>query len=332
MLESAKSCHLLSEVLTEWTAHNTHDIQLQLQPLTALTRLTCLDISNARDAGHISALGCMTSLHSLHLADYYNLDNNAYSLRGLQNLVLSGGTDTCLDLTYLSRLTSLQILEFGSELNSITLPAGSAAGTKQVPLRQLSIRDDAADVDDPQRVSLNNLHLAQQLTCLYIACCKPLLQHNWARGLIQLRRVVLRSVVGVPLCEELTACAALQQLDLTASDFTEMPSWLSRMTQLTLLNLNMTSLASFPDAVIHLSQLHHLSMAKWFPPFALKSEILTLAQWPNLRMIDLRTYCDQNLGEECDLDTQLTLLELQAMLTKHNRDCHLMIDTSNMSW
>ena len=312
MLESARSCHLLSALLTDWKAYNIDDGQLQLQPLTSLTRLTSLEISNTQDAEHITAFRYMKSLHTLHLADYRNLEYKTYSFMGLQDLTLSGGTDTCLDFTYLTRLTSLQVLELGSGLISITLPARS----DQIPLRNLSICDDSVDENDPHSVLLDNLNLAQQLTSLHIAHCKPLLHQNWAQALTQLQRVLLISVFDVPICEELTACAALQHLDLTGSNCEELPSWFSGMTQLTLLSLDNTWLADFPDAIMHLSQLHHFSMATEYVPFALKPDILTLAQWPNLKVIDLR--CHQTMGEEYDLNSQLTLLELQAMLTERN--------------
>ena len=328
MLKSARSCHLLSALLTDWTAHNVDNRRLQLQPLTSLTRLTSLEISNTQSAEHITAFRCMKTLHTLHLADYHNLEYKAYSFKGLQDLTLSRGIDTYLDFTDLTRLTSLQILELGHELISITLPAGSAAGAEQVLLRHLSICDDSVDENDPHGVVLDNLNFAQQLTTLHIAYCKPLLHQNWAQALTQLQRVLLISVFDVPICEELTACAALQHLDLTSSNCTWLPSWFSGMTQLTLLNLDNTPLADFPDAIMHLSQLHILSMATEYASFVLQPDILTLAQWPNLKVIDLR--CDQTMGGDYDLNSQLTLLELQAMLTERNKKCCLMINGFNI--
>ena len=324
--ESGKSLQLLSRVLTSWTTWVDEGLEQQLQTLSSLTRLTCLQFRNTNSAEHLTSVEYLSMLLALDVCNYYNLEHQAISFVGLQELTLSHGQDQSCDLTYLTRLTRLKLMDPGDDFCSLTLPRGD-----NVSLRCLKVWGGGDDIDEEtslQQLLVSNLSYACQLTKLDMQSFAPKINsHDWPKSLCHLQFVTMRSV-QLPLPSHLADWAELQQLDLSMSKIGPLLTWFSGMTQLTMLTLDHTDITNFPQSIMNLSQLQDLSMAYIEPPMVLRGEILGFSKWPGLKLLDLSVETYSWSGY--DLDSKLNLLELQAQLSLSNSGCKLKIGTGSV--
>jgi hypothetical protein len=91
--------------------------------------------------------------------------------------------------------------------------------------------------------------LPPSLTTLELRSCRELRNADALRELSGLRRLGLREAYGLVALPDLSACAALSELDLTSCDqIGELPSWLASLGPKLHLNLtNCSGLVSLPD-------------------------------------------------------------------------------------
>ncbi len=294
-------CQQLAGVVKDWQASIAN-----IQQLSCLTQLTHLSCTANSEVGFLEELQQLSLLQKLTLSRLYAVPRDVHNFRLVQSLSLHGIEEQLCNTESYTQLTHLRIsIQSKDTVKEILLPAGFV-----VKLRSLDIWGPCHE----HIINLKNLTFATQLEDMRLYSASPQnIKQLDLSALPFLTRLQLMDP-NCALLQTVPLCSSLQSLYVSAYEQTALPSTFSLMTQLKVLILRGCSFAQFPACLLHLSQLESLCVSCNKPAFRLSNSILGLANWPNLKSLDISDCC----GSQFPVESQLLLGQLQKQL----RDCN----------
>ena len=332
------SLRILGDFLTNWVvAADSLTASQQawhvVPHLTSLTSLMIDDTSDDTDTDSLpdmKELRALTRLRTLALQGYADLAKQVHNFTNIQELELSYGRTTLMNLSCLNLLTALTLEEEGPRcFQTLILPEG-----KEVRLQKLSM--SCMGYEPENRFEMHNLQMAVQLASLHLVCIDPdnLREGGWPQTMPCLSDLTLHFLVSCPP-SQLQFYPMLQRLDLSHIEVNALPDWVSNLTQLQHLSLNSGMFEQgFPEIVLELSQLQTLDLqlmgASILPQkvvdCVLPGKVVECAAWPNLFMLNLQTRPSASYKFMSSLDSHIVLLLLMKAFKDAGKRSPLVLD------